>query len=777
MATADGETPLAETEEEKTVAEKAEVVESVTSEGDSVATAKATAPDTEAAPPTVVEIPVHVTEAEELFKTLTSATECHSLLRKHLTQAIFDKIKDRKTSLGGTLADCIRSGCQNLDSGVGLYACDPEAYKVFAELLDPVVKDYHKLPEKKNIHHPHSDFGDLEKHKLEDLDPEGKYIISTRVRVGRSQEGYGFPPILTAESRKELESKALDALNSLADELKGTYHPLTDMDTETQAKLTEDHFLFNDSDRFLKAAGGYNDWPTGRGIYFNENKTFLVWVNEEDHLRLISMQKGGDIGAVYKRLVTAVKTIEEKLKFARDDRLGYLTFCPSNLGTTLRASVHIKIPLLAASDKFKSLCDKLNLQARGIHGEHTESEGGVYDISNKRRLGLTEFQAVQEMYSGVKEILKQEKELAWRPENVDEMFEHLSKAKNCKSLLKKHLTKDIFEKLKDKKTSRGATLGDCIISGVLNLDSGIGLYAADPESYTEFALLFDLVIKDYHKLKPSDPISHPASDFGDLENLGFTDLDPEGQFVVSTRIRVGRSHKDFAFPPILQKEERIDMERKSVDALLSLTDELKGEYHPLEGMTKETQEQLTKEHFLFNDSDRFLKAAGGYNDWPSGRGIFFNENKTFLVWVNEEDHLRIISMQKGGDIATVYKRLVTAIKSLEEKLTFTRDDRLGYLTFCPSNLGTTLRASVHIKIPHLSARRDFKSTCEKLKLQARGIHGEHTDSEGGIYDISNKRRLGLTENEAVKEMVAGVQEIIRLEKETANGKAKSCSLL
>lgn len=61
-----------------------------------------------------------------------------------------------------------------------------------------------------------------------------------------------------------------------------------------------------------------------------------------------------------------------------------------------------------------------------------------------------------------------------------------------------------------------------------------------------------------------------------------------------------------------------------------------------------------------------------------------------------------------------------AIKSLEEKLSFARDDRLGFLTFCPSNLGTTLRASVHIKIPHLSARKDFKSTCEKLKLQARG---------------------------------------------------------
>lgn len=88
----------------------------------------------------------------------------------------------------------------------------------------------------------------------------------------------------------------------------------------------------------------------------------------------------------------------------------------------------------------------------------------------------------------------------------------------------------------------------------MNLDSGIGLYAADPESYTEFALLFDPVIKDYHKLKITDAITHPASDYGDLENLGFTDLDPENEMIISTRIRVGRSHKEFAFPPVLQKE-------------------------------------------------------------------------------------------------------------------------------------------------------------------------------------------------------------------------------
>ena len=82
----------------------------------------------------------------------------------------------------------------------------------------------------------------------------------------------------------------------------------------------------------------------------------------------------------------------------------------------------------------------------------------------------------------------------------------------------------------------------------------MGIYAADPESYTVFADLFDPVIKDYHKIKSGDAIAHPESNFGDLDDLGFGDLDPEGELIISTRIRVARSHKEFAFPPVLTKE-------------------------------------------------------------------------------------------------------------------------------------------------------------------------------------------------------------------------------
>lgn len=107
-----------------------------------------------------------------------------------------------------------------------------------------------------------------------------------------------------------------------------------------------------------------------------------------------------------------MNTIESKLPFSRDDRLGFLTFCPTNLGTTIRASVHIALPKLAADKaKLDAVAAKYNLQVRGTRGEHTESEGGVYDISNKRRMGLTEYQAVKEMQDGILEMIKLEKSM------------------------------------------------------------------------------------------------------------------------------------------------------------------------------------------------------------------------------------------------------------------------------------------------------------------------------------------------------------------------------
>lgn len=337
------------------------------------------------------------------------ASQSKSLLKKYLTHKVFNNLKHQKTSFGSTLLDCVQSGFENHDSGVGIYAPDAEAYSVFAELFDPIIEDYHK-GFKKTDKHPASDFGNTG--DFGNVDPTGEFVVSTRVRCGRSLEGYPFNPCLTEAQYKEMEEKVSAALTGLQGELKGTYYPLTGMEKSIQQQLIDDHFLFKEGDRFLQAANACRYWPTGRGIYHNDDKTFLVWCNEEDHLRIISMQMGGDLGQIYRRLVTAVNEIEKRIPFSHHERLGFLTFCPTNLGTTIRASVHIKLPKLASNlAKLEEVASRFNLQVRGTRGEHTEAEGGIYDISNKRRMGLTEYEAVKEMHDGIAELIKIEKSL------------------------------------------------------------------------------------------------------------------------------------------------------------------------------------------------------------------------------------------------------------------------------------------------------------------------------------------------------------------------------
>ena len=335
-------------------------------------------------------------------------TDCSSMLCKHLSPEIFETLKDKKTANNFTLEQAIHSGVKNIDSGIGVYAGDEETYEIFAALFDPIIEEYHGFS-KEDKHKSNLDPDDL---NAPNPDPEGKYIISTRIRVGRNIDSMPLGPAISKEQRNTVEASVVEGLKTLEGELEGNYYPLLGMSKEVQDRLIKDHFLFKEGDRFLDAAGLNRNWPEGRGIYHNTDKTFLVWVNEEDQLRIISMQQGGDIKEVFTRLVDAIKSIETKVPFSYNDHLGYITSCPTNLGTAMRASVHIALPKLAKDmEVFKAITDKHHLQIRGIHGEHSESEGGVYDISNRRRLGVTEVEAVQDMYDGVLALIKAEKAL------------------------------------------------------------------------------------------------------------------------------------------------------------------------------------------------------------------------------------------------------------------------------------------------------------------------------------------------------------------------------
>ena len=121
------------------------------------------------------------------------------------------------------------------------------------------------------------------------------------------------------------------------------------------------------------------------------------------------MQPGSGIVEVFDRLCRAATQIETICKFSHDEHLGYITSCPINLGTALRASVHINLPNLAKDfAKFQEIADKYYVQIRGADGEHSDTSSGIFDISNRRRLGRSEKQLVQDMIDGVDAMMKAE---------------------------------------------------------------------------------------------------------------------------------------------------------------------------------------------------------------------------------------------------------------------------------------------------------------------------------------------------------------------------------
>merc|ERR1719230_789090 len=205
--------------------------------------------------------------------------------------------------------------------------------------------------------------------------------------------------------------------------------------------------------------------------------------------------------------------------------------------------------------------------------------------------------------------------------------------------------------------------------------------------------------------------------------------------------------------------------------------ELAGKYYGLHGsqsmpdkaMDKEKEEDLRSKGNLFQEPDSTLLLSSGCGrHWPDARGIFHNEAKNFFVWVNEEDHMRIISMEPGDNIKAIFQRFADATSTIEKILKdngtqFSHSEHLGYILACPSNLGTGLRAGAMVKVPEFSARQDFKDVLGKMGLQARGGAGVDSESKGGVFDISNADRLGKSEVQLVNIFIEGVAQVLKWE--------------
>jgi len=347
---------------------------------------------------------------------------------KYMTRELFFSYPPEQREI---LYKCIKSGVENPDSGIGCYIMSPNDLKEFSKFFQPLIYDYHKAAQG-SVHVTDWDASGVGEKGVLDVTKLGLSELSMRVRVGRNLKQFNLPGAMDKAERIRFEKTMLKAYDALIanpnfggrvysltpDFGNGETNPNLISESEYQ-KLVDDHIMFKDmsEDSYLTSAGIAADWPYGRGCYVSADGQVICWFGEEDQLRIMCMKKGTKLNEVFTRLHDVLKTFEKipGIEFAHDDRFGYITSCPSNLGTGMRASVHVKIPKLTADGtdtKAKAICKPLGLSVRGLGGEHTPiGKDGTIDLSPSSRLFIKERDIIAKLYQGIQDLMQAENAL------------------------------------------------------------------------------------------------------------------------------------------------------------------------------------------------------------------------------------------------------------------------------------------------------------------------------------------------------------------------------
>lgn len=236
-------------------------------------------------------------------------------------------------------------------------------------------------------------------------------VVSSRVRIARNIAGKKF---VSTASDEELKDVLMTIKNSNID---SDLHfiNLSDLDELMQNSLIEKRVISRDLLEMKET-----------GILLNDAEDISIMINEEDHLRIQVMKPGFNLDEALSDAIKVDEKISSKINYAYNDKYGFLTACPTNLGTGLRASVMLHLPALRLTGKIEKVLEvvnKVNLNVRGVYGEGTEAIGDLYQVSNKISLGVTEEEIVENVKLIVQKLIEQERKAREYLKNQGETFE------------------------------------------------------------------------------------------------------------------------------------------------------------------------------------------------------------------------------------------------------------------------------------------------------------------------------------------------------------------
>jgi protein arginine kinase len=226
--------------------------------------------------------------------------------------------------------------------------------------------------------------------------------------------------------------------------------------------------------------------------------------------------------------------------------------------------------------------------------------------------------------------------------------------------------------------------------------------------------------------------------------------------VMTSRIRLARNLRGHSFPGWSQEKQRIELlnlTKPVVEALPEMKDGYSEDYATLSKIKKQV---LVERHLVSREH-----AARS-----TGCAVVVDKKQSLSIMINEEDHFRMQSIRPGLALRSAYDMLDSVDTALENHVPYAFDSRLGYLTACPTNLGTGMRASVMVHLPALVLTEQVNQTMKavnKVGLAVRGLYGEGTEALGNLFQISNQHTLGEKENEIITQIEEVIEGVVRAE--------------
>jgi protein arginine kinase len=226
-------------------------------------------------------------------------------------------------------------------------------------------------------------------------------VLSSRVRLARNITSFPFPPVADTDSREKVLSYVQSAIHKAGDLKNGSFYASGELSDLDMSFLMERHLI---SPEFLKA-------QSSRGLYVDRNEAISIMVNEEDHLRIQAIKSGLDIRSSWESADKADDQLAHSLQFDYDPSFGYLTSCPTNVGTGMRASVLVHLPALVLTREIEKVIgriSKVGLTVRGFYGEGTDVLGNLFQISNQTTLGRSEEDIIGDLERVTTQIIEYE---------------------------------------------------------------------------------------------------------------------------------------------------------------------------------------------------------------------------------------------------------------------------------------------------------------------------------------------------------------------------------